>query len=75
MLGFYSTWAPAGRITKLGSILRFEFPTKEAEIQAHPSSKCEQRANHRRESGKQGTESLPLAGVAQLDHFGRQEDE
>ena len=32
MLGLDSFWAPATRITKMGPNLRFEFPTKEAEI-------------------------------------------
>jgi hypothetical protein len=55
--------------------LRFKFPTKEAEIQAHPSLKCELRANHRRSSGQEGTGSLLQAGVAQPVHLVRQVDE
>jgi len=51
MLGLDSTWAPSRQITQLGPILRFEFPTKEAEIQALPSLKSEQRTAYRGTSG------------------------
>jgi len=75
MLGMDSSWAPATRNTKLGPILRFQFPTKEAEIYADPSLKGEYRVNHRRASGKQITGSLPFAGVAYPHHFGWHDDE
>ena len=75
MLSLDSSWAPATRITKMGPILRFEFPTKEAEIQARLSLKCVLRVNHRGTSGKQGTGGLPFERVAHLDHFGRQDNE
>jgi len=51
MLGLDSTWAPSRQITQLGPILRFEFPTKEAEIQALPSLKSEQRTAYQGTSG------------------------
>jgi hypothetical protein len=51
MLGLDSTWAPSRQITQLGPILRFEFPTKEAEIQALPSLKSKQRTAYRGTSG------------------------